>query len=80
MNLLSHVYGVLATSNHRAGWPNGKALDFGSRDCRFDPCVGHHFCPSFLLINLVTVSLTYGDRWAKISVTVDEYDEYVDAQ
>ena len=26
-----------------AGWPNGKALDFGSRDCRFEPCVGHSF-------------------------------------
>ncbi|KAJ5477630.1 hypothetical protein N7530_003139 [Penicillium desertorum] len=24
-----------------AGWPNGKALDYESRDCRFDPCVGH---------------------------------------
>lgn len=21
------------------GWPNGKALDYESRDCRFDPCV-----------------------------------------
>ncbi|KAJ6139211.1 hypothetical protein N7471_005697 [Penicillium samsonianum] len=26
-----------------AGWPNGKALDYESRDCRFDPCVGHLF-------------------------------------
>ncbi|QRD89491.1 hypothetical protein F9C07_1491698 [Aspergillus flavus] len=26
-----------------AGWPNGKALDYESRDCRFDPCVGHPF-------------------------------------
>ena len=26
-----------------AGWPNGKALDYESRDCRFDPCVGHYF-------------------------------------
>ncbi|KAJ5972901.1 uncharacterized protein N7479_002819, partial [Penicillium vulpinum] len=29
-----------------AGWPNGKALDYDfmeSRDCRFDPCVGHFF-------------------------------------
>ncbi|KAJ5302356.1 hypothetical protein N7508_007219 [Penicillium antarcticum] len=24
----------------KAGWPNGKALDYESRDCRFDPCVG----------------------------------------
>jgi hypothetical protein len=26
---------------NKAGWPNGKALDYESRDCRFDPCVGH---------------------------------------
>jgi hypothetical protein len=25
------------------GWPNGKALDYESRDCRFDPCVDHPF-------------------------------------
>ncbi|KAJ5930970.1 hypothetical protein N7466_006463 [Penicillium verhagenii] len=31
-----------------AGWPNGKALDYESRDCRFDPCVGQFFL-SFLL-------------------------------
>jgi hypothetical protein len=23
----------------QVGWPNGKALDYESRDCRFDPCV-----------------------------------------
>lgn len=28
---------------NKAGWPNGKALDYESRDCRFDPCVGHFF-------------------------------------
>ncbi|PLB43193.1 hypothetical protein P170DRAFT_441653 [Aspergillus steynii IBT 23096] len=27
----------------KAGWPNGKALDYESRDCRFDPCVGQYF-------------------------------------
>ena len=32
---------------NKAGWPNGKALDYESRDCRFDPCVGHFF---FLLL------------------------------
>ncbi len=26
-----------------ACWPNGKALDYGSRDCRFESCVGHFF-------------------------------------
>ena len=30
-------------SSVTAGWPNGKALDYESRDCRFDPCVGHFF-------------------------------------
>jgi hypothetical protein len=25
--------------NNMVGWPNGKALDYESRDCRFDPCV-----------------------------------------
>ncbi|PYI04400.1 hypothetical protein BO78DRAFT_171323 [Aspergillus sclerotiicarbonarius CBS 121057] len=29
--------------NNQAGWPNGKALDYGSRDCRFESCVGHSF-------------------------------------
>jgi hypothetical protein len=24
-------------------WPNGKALDYESRDCRFDPCRAHTF-------------------------------------
>ena len=27
----------------QAGWPNGKALDYESRDCRFDPCVGQFY-------------------------------------
>ena len=47
--------------NHskRGGWPNGKALDYESRDCRFDPCVAQKsdfFCPylgwQFFLANL----------------------------
>ena len=29
------------THTSTANWPNGKALDYESRDCRFDPCVGH---------------------------------------
>jgi hypothetical protein len=33
----------------QVGWPNGKALDYESRDCRFDPCVDHSFA-FFLLI------------------------------
>jgi hypothetical protein len=27
------------------GWPNGKALDYESRDCRFDPCVDQNRLP-----------------------------------
>ena len=38
----------------QAGWPNGKALDYESRDCRFDPCVGQSFCfPGFLFALLL---------------------------
>jgi hypothetical protein len=32
------------TSMKQVGWPNGKALDYESRDCRFDPCVDQFFC------------------------------------
>ena len=28
---------------HSASWPNGKASDFGSEDCRFESCVGRTF-------------------------------------
>ena len=41
--------------NGQAGWPNGKALDYESRDCRFDPCVGHQFqfhCAAFGNVDL----------------------------
>jgi hypothetical protein len=32
-------------ASHQLGaWPNGKALDYESRDCRFDPCRAHTFC------------------------------------
>lgn len=30
---------MLVFINNMVGWPNGKALDYESRDCRFDPCV-----------------------------------------
>jgi hypothetical protein len=31
---------------HQLGaWPNGKALDYESRDCRFDPCRAHLLLP-----------------------------------
>jgi hypothetical protein len=31
----------------QVGWPNGKALDYESRDCRFDPCVDQHTTSSW---------------------------------
>jgi hypothetical protein len=34
------------------GWPNGKALDYETRDCRFDPCVDHSFASSACLDGL----------------------------
>ena len=38
----------------QVGWPNGKALDYESRDCRFDPCVDQlinlAICEIFLLL------------------------------
>ncbi|KAJ6150315.1 hypothetical protein N7471_001514 [Penicillium samsonianum] len=43
-----------------AGWPNGKALDYESRDCRFDPCVGHFFLlPGFLFAPLLEMRLKW---------------------
>ena len=35
-----------------ACWPNGKALDYGSRDCRFESCVGQFFFAFYLLFPL----------------------------
>jgi hypothetical protein len=45
-------------ATRQAGWPNGKALDYESRDCRFDPCVGHIF---LLLSFLFALLLREGD-------------------
>jgi hypothetical protein len=36
------------------GWPNGKALDYESRDCRFDPCVDHLFA-SFACLDAMSL-------------------------
>ncbi|KOS48444.1 hypothetical protein ACN38_g612 [Penicillium nordicum] len=46
---LERTFGT-RSHNSMAGWPNGKALDYESRDCRFDPCVGHYF---FLLLETI---------------------------
>lgn len=33
-----------------ANWPNGKALDYESRDCRFDVSIGSHTnVPAYVL-------------------------------
>ncbi|KUM67036.1 hypothetical protein ACN42_g45 [Penicillium freii] len=46
-----------------AGWPNGKALDYESRDCRFDPCVGHFFFSFHFLFYLsMRVLFVYDQR------------------
>ena len=51
-----------------AGWPNGKALDYESRDCRFDPCVGHFFSSLkkvlFLLVLFISL-LRYLNMYVK---------------
>lgn len=39
--------------HNKAGWPNGKALDYESRDCRFDPCVGQFFAILEIYIVLI---------------------------
>ena len=61
-NLISicvmYVAQLFANTYQLACWPNGKALDYGSRDCRFESCVGH----SFLLFCFVASSATrYSD-------------------
>jgi hypothetical protein len=33
------TYNIVVVQQQQVGWPNGKALDYESRDCRFDPCV-----------------------------------------
>jgi hypothetical protein len=40
-DLEKHKFSISDSFINKAGWPNGKALDYESRDCRFDPCVGH---------------------------------------
>jgi hypothetical protein len=52
---------------NKAGWPNGKALDYESRDCRFDPCVGHSITtikimvvPSFVLFDQLIGGSIFG--------------------
>jgi hypothetical protein len=44
---------------NKAGWPNGKALDYESRDCRFDPCVGHSIA---IMTTMVVLSFVLFDQ------------------
>ena len=37
--------GPLDNKQQMAGWPNGKASDYESGDCGFEPHVGHYFLP-----------------------------------
>ncbi|KAI5802303.1 hypothetical protein FPQ18DRAFT_7442 [Pyronema domesticum] len=47
------------TEHEMAAWPNGKALDYESRDCRFDPCCGHYISSFFASLASSLVSLIY---------------------
>lgn len=44
---LAHVSKRVLVNHQMACWPNGKASDYESGDCRFEPCVGHSFCLFF---------------------------------
>ena len=50
-------------------WPNGKALDYESRDSRFDP-VHVHFFPNFSGIRHDATSLSCNRR---LSTTADKH-------
>jgi hypothetical protein len=53
----------------QVGWPNGKALDYESRDCRFDPCVDQHntsFPWKFFL--LLVVGSVDDERWEHAAI------------
>jgi hypothetical protein len=41
--LQKHIRSSSVDSHQQGAWPNGKALDYESRDCRFDPCRAHLF-------------------------------------
>jgi hypothetical protein len=72
------------SSSSKVGWPNGKALDYESRDCRFDPCVDHTGAiPSSLesditfalRLTLICMFLTFFDiSWARTTTTATPLD------
>lgn len=53
LSVLTDIAIIPALPHRQAGWPNGKALDYESRDCRFDPCVGHFLVFLFLIFCLL---------------------------
>jgi hypothetical protein len=71
-------------SSSKVGWPNGKALDYESRDCRFDPCVDHNDAtPSYLeggitfarRLALIVMFLTFFNvSWARTITTATPLD------
>jgi hypothetical protein len=48
--LEGHKFLVRFPFINKVGWPNGKALDYESRDCRFDPCVDHSIKPITIMV------------------------------
>ena len=66
-----NIYHIENSNLNKAGWPNGKALDYESRDCRFDPCVGQYLFP-FFLFNLFFFFFTFwnvGGGWFVVAST-----------
>jgi hypothetical protein len=57
----NHKFWACCSYINKAGWPNGKALDYESRDCRFDPCVGQHVQqhPTMGVVPFVLLYLTF---------------------
>ena len=62
---------VLPLQQSQVGWPNGKALDYESRDCRFDPCVDQHSSSfkrsfSFALLHAADSDCTSSQRHCRV--------------
>ncbi|KAE8383185.1 hypothetical protein BDV26DRAFT_160282 [Aspergillus bertholletiae] len=57
---------------NKACWPNGKALDYGSRDCRFESCVGHFFLLILYKYNILfyIYLLCVLNRWASFFYSI----------
>jgi hypothetical protein len=67
----------IASINNMVGWPNGKALDYESRDCRFDPCVDQFDILSEeipLLLDLWQAGLKYLKNWFVLDLLLAAHD------